>query len=103
MVDIEKLALLARIKLAPKEKNRFQKEFEAILGYVSKLKDINEEEFPPETDQPLAERIKNIMREDKDYHQLGEFSKDLLKRGLPAGRQAPMIERDYVKVKHILE
>lgn len=94
--DIEKLALLARIKLVSKEKNMFQKEFEAILGYVSKLKDVNEEEFPSRADQPLAERIKNIMREDKDYHQPGEFSEDLLK-------EAPIVERDYVKVKHILE
>lgn len=96
MVDIEKLALLARIKLAPKEKEKLQKEFEAILGYVSKLKEISKEEFPPKADPPWAERIKNIMREDRDYHQPGEFSEDLIK-------EAPNTEKGYIKVKHILE
>lgn len=93
--DIEKLALLARIKLNPQEKMKFQKEFEEILGYVSKLKEVN--------DQPLAERIvnyeseiKNVMREDRDCHQSGEFSEDLL-------REAPVVENEYIKVKHILE
>lgn len=92
-IGIDKLALLARIKVEQKEKEKFKKEFEAILGYVSKLRDINEEELRIEN---YESEIKNVMREDKDYHQPGEFSEDLLK-------EAPIIEKNYIKVKHILD
>lgn len=81
--DIEKLALLARIKLTPKEKEKLQKEFEAILDYISKLKEvdvsgINDEEVDRTTD------LKNVMREDENFHK-------------------PAESKGYIKVKHILE
>jgi aspartyl-tRNA(Asn)/glutamyl-tRNA(Gln) amidotransferase subunit C len=91
MVDIEKLALLARIKLTPTEKEKLEKEFGDILDYVSQLQkaDIrnvgdgeNEEE--------------NVLREDKNSNEPGIFSEKLLK-------EAPYRERGYIKVKRILE
>lgn len=93
MIDIEKLALLARIKLSTNEKENFQKEFEEILDYVSRLKDVDEKELGIENYEP---EIKNVMREDKNYHQPRDFSEDLLK-------EVPVAEGDYVRVKHILE
>ncbi len=36
-INIEKIALLARIKLDPKEKEKLQKEFEDILDYIKSL------------------------------------------------------------------
>lgn len=94
-VDIEKLALLARIKLAPKEKKKLQKEFEEILNYVSKLKEIDIKGIG---DKEASETInlENVMRDDENFHKAGEFSEDLLK-------EAPSIEKGYIKVKHILE
>lgn len=101
-VNVEKLALLARIKLIPKEKEKLQKEFGAILDYVSKLKEADISGIGGgEIGGPTG--LENITREDENPHNAGEFSKDLLKEGLPAGRQAPSVENNYVKVKHILK
>jgi len=93
-VDIEKLALLARIKLEPGEEKELRKEFGAILDYVSELK---------EADISGAEELggglspaENVLREDNESHKPGEFTEDLLKN-------APETERGYVKVKHILK
>lgn len=92
---LEKLALLARIKLAPKEKEKLQKEFEAILNYVSKLKEVDVEGIG---DKEASETInlENVMRDDENFHKAGEFSEDLLK-------EMPRAEKGYAKVKHILE
>lgn len=94
-LDLEKLALLARIKLAPKEKEKLQKEFEAILNYVSKLKEVDVEGIG---DKEASEtmNLENVMRDDENFHKAGEFSEDLLK-------EMPRAEKGYTKVKHILE
>lgn len=93
-VDIEKLALLARIKLTPKEKNKLQKEFEDILDYISKLKETDISKIDDKEIGKTTE-LENIMRNDENPHEAGEFSEDLLK-------EAPSVENGYVKVKHIL-
>jgi aspartyl/glutamyl-tRNA(Asn/Gln) amidotransferase C subunit len=94
-INIEKLALLARIKLGTKEKEKLQKEFEAILGYVSKLKEM---EVGAISDQEASKtiEIENIVREDENPYASGEFSEDLFKK-------ASSVERGYFKVKRILE
>lgn len=93
-IDIEKLALLARIKLDSKEKKKFQKEFETILDYVSKLKELKIGEVK-EADR-ISNGVKNIMREDENPHKSGEFSEELME-------QVPSVEKGYIKVKHILK
>jgi len=90
MVDIEKLALLARIKLTPTEKEKLQKEFEDILSYVSQLKKVDIRGVEED------KRINNVMREDEKQNEPGGFSEKLLK-------EAPFVEKGYIKVKHILE
>jgi len=89
-LDVEKLALLARIKLTPAEKEKLQKEFGDILNYVSQLKkaDVRGAEE--------SEKINNVMREDEKQNEPGSFSKKLL-------NEAPSVERGYIKVKHIFE
>jgi aspartyl-tRNA(Asn)/glutamyl-tRNA(Gln) amidotransferase subunit C len=82
-VDIDKLALLARIKLTEKEKEKFQKEFEAILDYVSQLEKAETGKIS-DKDIILETGAKNITREDENP----------LK---------PAVGGDYVKVKHILK
>jgi len=82
-VDIEKLALLARIKLSEKEKEKFQKEFGAILDYVSELKRAEVGETSDE-EISMAKGVKNITREDENAH-------EPIKGGV------------HVKVKHILK
>ena len=91
-MDVEKLALLARIKLDSQEKDKLQKEFEGILDYVSKLKEMN----VGDVGAAEAGAGKNVFRGDENPHKPGEFSEDLLK-------EAPLVEKGYIKVKHILQ
>jgi len=94
MVDIEKLALLARIKLEPDEKKKLQKEFGEILDYISKLKDADIGGIKEETGN--ASGNENVLRGDEYGHKTGEFTEDLLKN-------APEVENGYIKVKRILK
>jgi aspartyl/glutamyl-tRNA(Asn/Gln) amidotransferase C subunit len=82
-VDIDKLALLARINLSEKEKEKFQKEFGAILDYFSELKKVEMDEIS-DKEINMAKGIKNIAREDKEPHEAA-------------------IGGVHVKVKHILK
>lgn len=94
MVDIEQLSKLTRIKLDSNEKKKLQKEFEAILSYISKLKEADL--ISPEQDKEAEQTMKNVTRKDVDAHEKGKFSKELLE-------EAPAIERGYVKVKHVFD
>ncbi|MFA4890503.1 MAG: hypothetical protein WC587_02650 [Candidatus Paceibacterota bacterium] len=82
-IDIDKLALLARIKLSEKEKEKFQKEFGAILDYVSLLEKADIGEMG-DKEINMTKGVKNITREDESPHR-------------------PTMEGGHVKVKHILK
>lgn len=92
-MQIEKLAKLARINLSSEEKEKFQKEFEAILGYISVLKeaDIGNAENNFSKNKPV-----NETRLDENNHEAGSFTKKLL-------ADAPFVEGGYVKVKNVFE
>jgi aspartyl-tRNA(Asn)/glutamyl-tRNA(Gln) amidotransferase subunit C len=91
--EIRKLSGLARIELNEKEKKQFQKDLEAVLGYVGKLKKVAVEGME-ELVHPTE--IINEMREDANYHKTGEYSDMIL-------NQAPSKGDDrYFKVKKIL-
>ena len=87
------MAKLARINLSSGEKEKLQKEFEAILKYISALKEADTDDR--ENDFSKRETF-NATRLDANFHQAGEFSKDLLE-GIPFS------ENGYVKVKHVFE
>lgn len=59
-MDVEKIANLARIKLSNEEKERFSKEFEKIVNWVSELKNVdttNVDPFFPCYDSKLRQDI----------------------------------------------
>lgn len=93
-VDVDKLALLARIKLDSKEKETLQKEFEAILDYISKLKEVDVDEIG-DREAARTTNLESVMREDESSHEPGEFSDILLDA-------APAVEKGFVKVKSVL-
>lgn len=88
--DVEKLANLARIDIADDEKEVLQKDLKAILSYVSEVQDVVTGEVTPE-----AGRLRNVMREDGDPHEVGAYTGDIL-------AEAPETQDGYVKVKKIL-
>lgn len=87
--DIENLANLSRIGLTEEEKEKMTSEIEAILGYVSKVKDIKI------TNTADNHTLINVMRDDVVTNKTGEFTEKLLSL-------APQRQGNYLKVKKIL-
>ena len=90
--DIVHLAKLARIELTDAEIERFSHDFDAILDYVGEVKGLagaqgGEPQLPP---------LHNVFREDKDPHEPGIYTEDLL-------ALAPKRHGAYVEVKKVLE
>lgn len=88
--DVEKLAKLSRVEIEEDEKSVLLKDLEEILGYVSEIQEVVTGDVIPE-----AGKLHNIMREDKNPHKSGEFSKEIIE-------EAPSIKDNYIKVKKIL-
>lgn len=87
--DIEKLAALVRLKLSPEEAERFARDAEAILSYVSALPEALGGEVVANI------RLSNVMREDGEPYPSGVHTDDLL-------REVPKTDKGYVSVKPIL-
>ncbi len=89
--DVLNLARLSRLHLTDDEVVRFQKEIEAILGYVEQLQSVDLDNLEP-TSQVTG--LVNVTRADveKDY---GATPSDLLKN-------APATQDAHIKVKRML-
>ena len=62
LAEVEHVARLARLDLAPEEKERLRGQLDAILGYVEQLRRVNTAGVAPTAHVlPLA----NVMREDE--------------------------------------
>ena len=90
--DIDKLATLARIALTPEEKQKFQKDLESILGYISELKDAPISEVAPSADDYY---LTNVMRTDDEAFVAGQNTERIL-------AEAPKSDKDFFVVKQIL-
>ncbi|MBI4710344.1 MAG: Asp-tRNA(Asn)/Glu-tRNA(Gln) amidotransferase subunit GatC [Nitrospirae bacterium] len=90
-MEIERVAILARIKLAEGEKELFSKQLGSILQYIDKLNELDTKEVEP-TSHVLS--MKNIFREDRTIPSL---SKD------QALLNAPDSAGDFYRVPKIIE
>ncbi|MFA5838538.1 MAG: Asp-tRNA(Asn)/Glu-tRNA(Gln) amidotransferase subunit GatC [Candidatus Paceibacterota bacterium] len=88
--ELKNLSKLARIDIKDEELLGLSKDINSILDYVGQIQNVSIDK-----DVKNVNSLKNIMREDKNPHVGGEFSKDLLK-------EAPDKKDSYVKVKKIL-
>jgi len=61
-MDINKVAMLARIKLNDEDAKRLSPDLEKILGYVKKLDELDTTDVPP-TSHVLD--LKDVFREDE--------------------------------------
>jgi aspartyl-tRNA(Asn)/glutamyl-tRNA(Gln) amidotransferase subunit C len=59
--EIEKIAMLSRIKLTTDEKGTFGKQLTDILDYMEKLNELNTDDVQP---MAYATLLRNIFRED---------------------------------------
>lgn len=96
LVDIKKLAVLARIDMSDQEMEEIGKDFDSILAYVGQVQEVSklnghDSDLKSSSDHPLH----NVMREDVVTNKTGEFTEKILK-------QAPQTEDGFIKVKQIL-
>jgi len=91
--DVQKLAELSRLDLSDIELEKYAKQFDEILHYVDKIKEISgsDEDLKIENTS-----VKNVFRSDDDAQEGGIFSDKILK-------EAPSIHDNFVKVKKILK
>ena len=87
---MENLAKLCRIKMSVDEQKELLGEMSAVLDFVKQIQEV-------ETTgrKPIAEELKNVMREDENPRESGFYTKDIL-------AEAPRTEKGYIKVKKIL-
>ena len=90
--DILHLADLARIELSDAEIDRFSKDFDDILTYVSAVKDLASQ---APSEQKLGV-VANVFREDENPHEAGIYTEDIL-------ALAPDRVGQYVRVKKVLD
>lgn len=92
--EVRHIAGLARIELTPKEEQRFEKELSTILRFIDQLNEVNTEGIAPTTGGTFLE---NRMRQDAQIETVLESgAAELL-------AAAPQKEKEWVKVKMILE
>jgi len=90
-VNVEQIALLARIKLKAEEKEKLTRDLGNILSYVEKLSSLKTDDVPP-TSHVLA--IENVFRKDVQAPQ-GIIEEVLTK--------APEREGHFFKVPKVVE
>lgn len=90
-MNVEQVALLARIKLEEAEKKKLSQDLERILGYVKKLDELKTQDVPP-TSHVLA--IENVFRKDELNPQ--RIIEEALKH-------APESEGNFFKVPKVIE
>lgn len=89
--EVHRLAKLARIDVPEEEEGKLQKDLEAILGYVEKLKEVDISNVPEMTH---AVEAKNVFRADE----VGENGENVLLTD-----QFPEEEAGYLRVKNVFE
>jgi len=88
--DVQKLSTLSRISVSNDELVSISKEISSILEYVGQI-DKAVGGNAPEVSYPII----NALREDKNPHDTGAYTEKILS-------EAPAREKDYIKVKKIL-
>lgn len=89
--DVQHLADLAHLAVAPDELLKVAGEMDAILGYVSEVTKLSGD-MPATLEKP---QLRNVMREDKVTNTSGQYTEAIAK-------QFPAREGNALKVKKIL-
>lgn len=92
MIDVDRIAKLARLGLTEKEKKKFKKELSAILEFIEKLNKVKTDKVEP-TAQVTG--LENVTRKDKGRATTKQEREKFL-------NLVPETKDDYVKVKAVL-
>ncbi|MFA6608423.1 MAG: Asp-tRNA(Asn)/Glu-tRNA(Gln) amidotransferase subunit GatC [Candidatus Paceibacterota bacterium] len=89
-LDLDNLSALARINIAPEEKQKMLADMQAIIGYVSEINEVQGELVRGEGD------IFNVVRNDAVTNETGSNTETLLS-------ESPAVVDGYVKVEQVLK
>jgi aspartyl-tRNA(Asn)/glutamyl-tRNA(Gln) amidotransferase subunit C len=89
--EVDHVALLARLKLAPEERERFTTQLNSILEHFEQLQQIDTTGVPP---MSHAVPMSNVLREDEPAASLSPEE---------ALRNAPDQDRDCFRVPRVIE
>ncbi|HEX2786698.1 MAG TPA: Asp-tRNA(Asn)/Glu-tRNA(Gln) amidotransferase subunit GatC [Ignavibacteria bacterium] len=89
--DVEKIAVLAKLKFSDEEKAKLQKDLNRILEYMDEMNEVNLDDVEPLEN---INEIINVMREDKDEKWLSQEE---------ALKNAPAKTGNYFKVPKVLD
>jgi aspartyl/glutamyl-tRNA(Asn/Gln) amidotransferase C subunit len=89
-VDIKALAKLARLDVTDEEVAQFENEIPEILSFVDSIKKAG-----GKSNNKIS-RHRNIMREDKNPHESGIHTDDLL-------GAAPAVDKQRIKVRRVIK
>ncbi len=92
---ILRLAQLARIEIKEHDAEKLSGEFENILNYVGEVKAAAAKSKRSEKKNAKDFIPKNVLRPDEEAHEGGIYTEAVLE-------QAPVREKNYIKVKKIL-
>ena len=91
--EIQKIAKLAKLKLSEDEVNRFENEFNAVLGYISKIQEVDVSNI--ETEHNLNVIAQEFLAQ--DIPQFG-LSKDVILKNATENRT----KDEYFKTSKIV-
>ena len=89
--DATKVAMLARLDLSPEERNKFQSEMEAIVGYVNQLSELDVDGIEPTAH--TTPRF-NILRDDVAER---DFSREAMLSNAPE-----VIDGELIRMPQVL-
>lgn len=90
--DIQHLANLSRLELTDEELEKYAGEFDSIIAYVDKIKEVTDSDEDLKIENAS---VKNVFREDDNIQEGGIHTEKIL-------NEAPDTHEDFVKVKKIL-
>ena len=93
--EVEKIAGLARLRISEEEKGKFAEDLSLVLGYVSKLSEVNVEKVEP---MAGGTTLESVVRKDDESKDIAD---DEMRANILAA--APSKENGYFKVPSILK
>lgn len=96
LVDIKKLANLARLDMKEDEMVEIAKSFDSILAYVGQVQEVSKvKSAQAESKNPRDYFLHNVMRDDIATNERGEYTDKIT-------AEMPDTQNGFLKVKQIL-
>ncbi len=90
-IDVDYVAELARLEIAPEQKEKLQRDLEAIVGYIDELKELDVSGVEPTAH---ALKVANVWREDESHE---SYPREVMLANAPE-----TIDGECIKIPQVL-